>query len=225
MSDLVLYGLAFNGCLFQRGSAFILGRFNGEPFSCVSKSGSQNLWLPFRSTTGLKVFNPKGVSGASNNRTLYEAAKTYYDSQDCLAKLNLAPKPLEMLEINLIFEKSSIPMESWNCYGVIMDRVFSGGAHQVLKNLQRLGVTIPDHSDHSYSLISECGYEALTLQEYAVICRFFGAQEDKITELQNKILHQIPQGFNIGLDLLTLANIVLDEHGEPKVVDFDYCNI
>lgn len=221
MNDLVLYGLALNGCLFQRGSAFISGRFNGESFSCVSKSGSQNLWLPFRVTTGLKVFSPKGVSEASNNRTLYEAAKTYYDAQDCLAKLNLAPKPLETIEINLTFEKSSTPMESWSCYGVIMERVFSGGVHQVLKNLQRLGVTIPDHSDHSYSLISECDYEALTLQEY----KLFGVQEDKIAELQNKILRQIPQGFNIGLDLLTPTNIVLDENGEPKVVDFDYCNI
>lgn len=220
MNNLILYGLRFNDDYFQRGPAFVLGKFNRQPFSCISKSGSQNLWLPFTPTTGLRVFHPRSTQ--LGGRRLDEAAKTYYDAQSCLAKLNLAPKPFEVLEIYLTFEHSRPPMEPWNCFGIVMERVLNGGIFQILRNLQRLGITeIPDYCELIETYHDP---DALTLRDYAVLCKFFGA-EDKTTEKTEAFRRKLPQEFNIGLDLLSPSNLVLDQKGETKAVDFDYTSI
>lgn len=197
----------------------MLGRFNDEPFVCTSKSGGQNLWLPFMLDKGLKVFHPKGFSGT------LEKAKTHYEAQKFLAEHQLAPKPIHLLELNVSFVKSSDEMPPWNCYGIMMKRVLNGGTSQILKNLEGFGV---DRNQQTRQVVDYCcrSADALTLSDYAILCRYFGVPEANHTrEILNDFQNRIPDGFKMGPDFLTPTNIVLDENGQAKVVDCDICSI
>ena len=218
MNDLVIYGLAFGyNQYFYKGSAIVVGRFNGEPFSCISKSGSQNLWLPFRPTSGLKLFHPKGPSGTADR------AKKHFEAQALLADRNLAPKPFELLNISTKFEKASEEIPLWNAYGIMMERVFSGGYSQISTNLGKFGCNF--HQMHGlYDILKPYGAEALNLREYAILCMLFDGDIAKIQEMIDRLEKKLPTNFDKGPDLLTPTNVVLDHFGNCKVVDFDLCN-
>lgn len=219
LSELVLYGLIFGpNYYFHRGSAVVVGKFNGINFSCLSKSGSQNLWLPILPLAGLKVFHPKGYSGT------LERATSHIKAQSALADVGLAPRlcSTELLNLHVSFERASDKVEPWDCYGVVMKRVFNGGAYQIMENLKGFDCKLPDNIA---DLLVPYGVEALTLRDYKTLCGLLDGNDDRITETINEFDRTLPEKFKGLPDLLTPTNIVLDDKGECKVIDFDLCNV
>ena len=191
------------------------------PFSCYAKSGSQNLWLPIHKRDGLKICHPEGFSGT------LEKASNHFNAQKRLAEVSLGPKPHVMYNVGLQLIKCSVDA-SWACYGFSMNRVLSGGSQQILANLQKFGVqSDPTVKNTVKKLISCCGEDALSLRDYIVLCRYFGVDDisNLITEITEQIKNKLPTGFDEGPDMLSLPNVVLDEKGEPKVVDCDICRV
>lgn len=221
MNELTIYGLKFGpNNYFARGMYNVLGTFNDEPFYCLGKSGSQNLWLPLNRKRGLKVFHPKGYSGG-------EKGLMHYKTQRYLAEKGLAPMPIELMDLSVTFEDVAPNLKEvepvfWNCRGLYMERVLSGGGGQVLRNLQKFGCNI--HFSNAIDF-KNIGDEALTLREYSVICAFYGGQQERIKEVIDDFASKIPPEFDVGLDLTTPANLVLDENGKCKVIDFDTCSV
>ena len=218
-ANLVLYGLKFDYTgFFARATAFLLGKFNGESFSCHSKSGGQNLWLPFKEDVGLKVFHPKGFSGT------LDKAKIHFEDQNLLAEKELSPKPLEMFEINLSFVKPVAIIPDWQCYGITMKRVLSGGVTQISRNLELFGVE-SNQQTHAIieSWVNWYGSGALTLADYMVLCRYFGgvSEEKRLKEIIDDLKNRMPPAFSKAPDLLSWPNVVLNKNGEAKVIDCD----
>lgn len=199
----------------------MLGKLNDESFSCYAKSGGQNLWLPFKKDVGLKIFHPKGFSGS------LDKARTYYKAQTLLAEKRLSPQPLELYEIDLNFVKALAVLSPWRCYGIMMERVLSGGVSQILRNLELFGVESNQQSRIIVKYwLSWSGLDALTLAEYIILCRFFGVSEEKyLKEIIDDLKNKIPSVFSKAPDLLSWSNVVLDENGEAKVIDCDLSGI
>lgn len=217
---MVLYGIRFGytGYFARGGTALLLGKFNSEPFSCLAKSGGQNLWLPFKQDVGLKVFHPKGFSGT------LEKAKIHFEDQALLAEKEICPKPLEMFEITLSFVKPVAIIPPWTCYGITMNRVLNGGVPQILKNLELFGV---EHTEQIHRVIESWvnwyGSDALTLSDYMVLCRFFGGslEQKRLKEIIDDMKSRMPAVFSNAPDLLSWPNVALNEKGEAKVIDCD----
>lgn len=229
------YGRYFfekTACIIGKFNDFVLGTFNGESFGCNCKSGSQNLWLPFKEDVGLKILHPKRYSGG------LEKAQAHYKAQEMLADIKLAPKVLEMLELEISCIGCGIGMtpegemflkctENFvideTCYGIIMNRISSGGVSQTLKNLKLFGVENNEQThDIVASFVNWYGDDALTLHDYAILCRFFGVSATKYwNEIINDLKNRIPLIMSDSPDLLSPANVVLNQNGEAKVIDFD----
>lgn len=222
LDNLTIYGLRFGEAgYFHKGLQVVVGKLNQETFTCVSKSGSQNLWLPFKPITGLKLFHPKGPSGTA------EKATAHYSTQNWIASKGLAPKAVEFLPLTAKFESIDAyfkPVETvvWDCLGVMMERVFSGGYAQISRNLEKFGCK---KMYGLLDLLKPFGDEALNLRDYGILCMLFGGDPLKVQEMINDFEMKLPTNFNKGPDLLTPSNIVLDHFGECKLVDFDHCNI
>jgi len=229
------YGQYFfkkTGQIVGKFNDFILGTFNGESFGCNCKSGSQNLWLPFKQYVGLKIMHPKRYSGG------LEKAQTHYKAQEMLAKIGLAPKVLEMLKLEISCVGCDTGMTSKGemflkttenfviekpCYGIMMNRVLSGGVTPILRNLKLFGVENNKQThDIVASFVTWYGNDALTLHDYAILCRFFGVSATKYwNEIVNDLKNSMPLIMSNSPDLLSPANIVLNQNGEAKVIDFD----
>jgi hypothetical protein len=216
-----LYGLRLGyNQYFSKGTYFVIGKIDGSPFSCYAKSGSQNLWLPLHKSDGLKICHPKGFSGT------LEKARNHFRSQKKLAEIDLAPTPHLMYNVELQLIKSNID-SSWHCYGFTMERVLSGGSQKILRNLQIFGVqSTLEVKNVVEELTKHCGEDALSLYDYSVLCEFFDVQpEPHISKITEGILNRLPENFDEGPDMLSLPNVVLDDKGEPKVVDCDICSV
>lgn len=166
---------------------------------------------------GLKVFHPKGFSGT------LEKARTHFEDQQLLAEKGIAPKPLEMYEIELSFVKVVAVIPPWKCYGIMMEQVTSGGVNPILKNLERFGV---ENNQQTRTIIESWikwyGSDALTLADYMILCRYFGVSEEQhLTEIMDELKSRMPPAFSNAPDLLSWPNVVLDEDGEAKVIDCD----
>jgi len=215
-----LYGLNFAyKYYFSIGRRYLLGRFNGEAFTCISNSGSQNLWLPFKQDAGLKVCHPKGFSG-----TLPKAT-THFKAQRLLAQHNLAPEPTSLISVKVSFVKCSEVVKPWNCYGIWMKRILSGTVLDILRNLEMLGVERTEEIVNVLnSFVGFAGADALTLLEYARLCHYFRVSaHEELEQIVMDLKGKLPSQFDEHPDLLTWTNIVLDENGAAKVVDCDLC--
>jgi len=238
-SKIELYTLRLGeGLYFKRGRYFVFGEFQGFRFLCHGVSGSQSLWLPLKSKTGLKIFHPKGFSGTLRK------AWTHFKVQRMMADVGLAPSPLSLFKLTVHFVNSKVAVASnpldvkfvkpvnafnspWQCYAIMMERVLRGTLNQVLLNLGRFGVEITDSVCQTViHYLSKRSDDALNLFEYQQLCSFLGGHEEShIQEIMKNIKEQLPQSIDEGIDLFSLQNIVLDIDGKPKVIDADLARI
>ena len=226
------YFFAEAGRIIGKFNDFVLGTFNGEPFGCTCKSGSQNLWLPFKRNSGLKVLHPTRYSGG------LKKSQTHYNAQEMLAKEALAPHVFEMVELEISYIGCGIGMTAEGemflqhtenvvleepCYGILMERVLSGGVPCILRNLALFGVANSQHiHDIVASFVGWYGADALTLHDYAILCRFFGVSAKEYwNTLIEDLRHRMPLALSNSPDLLSPANVVLNQHGDAQVIDFD----
>jgi len=215
-----LYGLIFGyKYYFSKGRRYLLGRFDGEAFHCISNSGSQNLWLPFKEDAGLKVCHPQGFSGTLSKAT------THFKAQQLLAQNNLGPEPMSLVSVKVSFVRCGQVVEPWNCYAIWMKRVLSGTVLDILRNLEMLGVEPTEEiTDVVKSFVRFAGDDALTFKEYAELCQHFQVSAlEQIEQIVRDFEEKLPAPFHGHIDLLTWTNIVLDEKGEVKVIDCDLC--
>jgi len=88
LNSLVLYGLNFNIEYFERGRLSFWAIQRQTVFMHRQKRKPKPL-AAIQPDNGAEGDSPQKHS--IRRQTLQEAAKTYFDAQSCLAKLNLAP--------------------------------------------------------------------------------------------------------------------------------------
>lgn len=236
---LTLYNLPLGpGHYFRRGDYFVFGDFRGKRFGSNARSGSQSLWLPFNDLVGLKVFHPKGFSGTLRK------AWTHFKVQRLLFGVGLAPEPFELVNLLVCLKNSDAVVTSdlfdvkfvepvnvagspWRCYGITMGHVLKGSLSQVLENLERFGVEGDDFVCQTvYHYLLKRNDDALTLYEYQRLVNFFGGDERSVfCDILKEIKERLPYNIDVGNDLFSLRNVVLDENGEVKIVDCDCAGI
>lgn len=171
-----------------------------------------------------------------------EKANAHYKAQELLAEEELAPRPFEMLEVKVscvdcgiilspegqvVLKHTKNLVVKEPCYGIMMERVRAGTVTQILQNLQLFNIENKKETRAVVeSFIKWYGSDALTLHDYAIFCRFFGVSEkEHLNEIISDLKGRIPPVFSKAPDLLSPANVVLNENGEAKVVDFDLSGI
>ena len=207
----------------MRGSYCVFGKFRGSRFACHGKSGSQSLWLPIYGQMGLKVFHPKGFSGSLGK------AWTHFKVQKLLFDVGLAPEPFTFLKLDVELVKCNCgEMGSpWSCYGIVMGCASRGTIHQTLKNLELFGVKINSFVSRVVRVyLLKRNYDALNLYEYKRLCSYFGVNEEStVQEIIKDIKERLPSNVNVGIDMFSLPNIVLDKKGESKIIDCDLASL
>ena len=218
---LVFYGLPLGPSnFFMRGSYFVFGNY-GFMFSCLGRSGSQSLWVPYCNELGLKVFHPKGFSGT------LPKAYTYFKVQKMLFDVGLAPEPINFLRLDVELVKCGAVGSPWVCYGIVMGHVLRGSLDQTLKNLELFGVEINSFVSKTVrDYLLKKNNDALNLYEYQRLCSFFEVHEESaVQEIIKDIKDRIPSSIDVGNDLFSLSNIVLDKHGDVKIIDCDTASV
>lgn len=163
------------------------------------------------------MYNPKGYSGT------LEKANAHFKAQSILADYNLSPKPIEECKIKIVLVHSIPVIERLECYGMKMERVLSGGLSCILKTLRLFGV---EETAEVQTVMTKWfgwqGLDALTLNDYIIVCRYFGVSgKEYLEEIIGDLKSRMPSAFASAPDFLTPTNVCLDEKGEAKVVDCD----
>jgi len=170
---------------------------------------------------GIKVYNPKGVSGT------LEKARIHFKAQKILSEHNLAPEPIEEGKFKMVFVKAIPLIEHLQCYGMITDRVLSGDKQQILKNLKLFGVKRTLKLQQIITKwIGWYGQDGLTLADYIILCRYFGISgKEYLNQILNDLKSRMPTIFVDSPDFLSPANVCIDENGEAKVIDCDHSGL
>lgn len=160
--------------------------------------------------------HPKGQSGD------LEKAEKYLKAQTILFEHNLAPKPIELSKCEISFVQPILQRDNLNCYGLLTNRILSGGVSKILDNAKMFGLK---ETSKLRKLITQWvrwyGTDALTLSDYIILCKYFAVSEKEyfktiIDDLENRM----PTVFN-SPDFLSPHNVCLNESGEAKVIDCD----